>query len=118
MTRLVKAIATMKRLHPRLAEPDYAAGRCCHAAGVFSRLLPGAVEVHHIGQRARFTQRVDDYPPRDPHFYHVVNLYGGKVVDWTRRQLDPRSPFPYVVSVRQFRREAMKLGTLGYLELI
>lgn len=73
--------------------------------------MPGARVLHLLGSRRHFPRRVEtDYPQRDPCFYHAVALVDGKVIDWSRRQLDPFAPHPFVQSIARTRMEWHRLG--------
>ncbi len=116
--------ATPRRLPPRLAgevrrfavanarfkDPDWAYGACCLASGDFAAKVPGARVVHLLGSRRSYPLRNDDYPPRDPEYYHAVVVVDGFAIDWTRRQLDPHCAFPFVQTVDELRREWLRVA--------
>lgn len=107
---LKSAISRFRRRHGfRFRNPDDAYGACCVAAGLFSDETPGAHVLYCLGHRVTFPRRFDDYPKRDPEFFHAVAIKGVWVVDWTRRQLDPHARFPFVQHRDQFRREWIKI---------
>ncbi|WP_461332197.1 hypothetical protein [Bradyrhizobium embrapense] len=66
--------------------------------------------VYLLGSRLTFRDRVDEYPARDPFFFHAVAVVRGQAFDWTRRQLDPRARHPFVQPPAELRRDWIRLG--------
>ncbi|MCP1852730.1 MULTISPECIES: hypothetical protein [unclassified Bradyrhizobium] len=107
---LPRLVSTFDRRFPELRTPDGAAGRCCWAAGLFADSVPGARVAYLLGSRRYFLDRVDDYPARDPLFFHAVTVVRGQAFDWTRRQLEPRASHPFVQPVEALRRDWIRVG--------
>jgi hypothetical protein len=107
---LPRAIAAFDRQHPQLRSAEGAAGACCLASGLFCAAVPGAREAHLWGSRRYFPRRVDEYPAKDPGFYHCVVVIGGLAIDWTRRQLDPRAAHPFIQPATELRRDWIRVG--------
>jgi hypothetical protein len=107
---LPRPVAAFDRRYPELRNPEDCAGLCCWAAGLFADAVPGARVVYLLGSRRTFRDRVDDYPARDPFFFHAVTAVRGQAIDWTRRQLDPRARHPFIQPVAELRRDWIKLG--------
>ncbi|UPJ76162.1 hypothetical protein [Bradyrhizobium sp. 187] len=63
-----------------------------------------------MGDHPYFPDRVDDYPPKDPLYFHAVAVARGQAFDWTRRQLAPRAAHPFVQPVADRRRDWIRLG--------
>lgn len=115
---LARALAVFDRRFPELRTPDGAGGVCCWASANFCTAYPAAREAHLWGSRRYFPGRVDEYPAKDPGFYHCVVVVGGIAIDWTRRQLDPRAAHPFIQSAAELRREWIRVGpTSEYLGL-
>lgn len=107
---LPRLVAAFERRHPRLRDPLGADGACCLASGLFAAAVPGARVVYLLGSRRYFPDRVDDYPPKDPFYFHAVAVVRGQAFDWTRRQLDPRAAHPFVQPAADLRRDWIRLG--------
>lgn len=115
---IVRAIVVFDRRHRWLRTPEGADGSCVWASDKFAALLPGVRVLHLWGSRRHFLDRIDEYPARDPGYYHAVAEYRGTVIDWTRRQLDPRAAHPFIQPLWQTRREWIRIGaTPEYLGL-
>lgn len=115
---LPRIIAAFDRRYPSFRTQDGAYMACAFATGAFCFYAPGARAVHLLGSRRYFPKRSDDYPSKDPEFYHVVAVIDGLVIDWTRRQLDPRCAHPFIQSVAELRRDWIRIGpTPEYLGL-
>lgn len=107
---LPRAIAAFDRRFPELRTPDGAYMLCCWAAAHFCAAVPGARIVYLLGSRRYFPKRNDDYPAKDPEFFHAVSVVSGLAIDWTRRQLDPRAAHPFVQPVGELRRDWIRVG--------
>lgn len=105
---VAQQIVAFRRRYPELATQDGAYFACSRNAE-FARLCGGAT-LHLIGSWRRYPRRADDYPARDPYFYHMVALVNGKVYDWSRRHLDPSAAWPHVESLAALRREWIKIA--------
>ena len=115
---LHRAIAQFDHRFPGLRTADGAAGACCWAAANFCAAVPGAHEIHLWGSRRYFPNRADEYPAKDPGFYHCVVVIRGLAIDWTRRQLDPRAAHPFIQPAAELRRDWIRVGpTPEYLGL-
>ncbi|KGT79310.1 hypothetical protein MA20_12910 [Bradyrhizobium japonicum] len=79
-------------------------------SGLFAAEVPGARVVYLLGSRRYFPDRVDDYPAKDPFYFHAVAVVRGQAFDWTRRQLDPRGAHPFVQPATELRRDWIRLG--------
>ncbi|MCW2194972.1 hypothetical protein AB7M45_007745 [Bradyrhizobium elkanii] len=107
---LPRIVAVFDRRFPELRSPEGCAGLCCWAAGLFAAAVPGARVAYLLGSRRTFRDRVDEYPARDPFFFHAVTVVRGQAFDWTRRQLEPRASHPFVQPVAKLRRDWIRLG--------
>jgi hypothetical protein len=118
ISTLPRFIASFDRRFPELRTPDGADGMCCWAVANFCAAVPGARAAHLWGSRRYFPQRVDEYPAKDPGYYHAVVVVHGIAIDWTRRQLDPRAPHPFIQPIHELRRDWIRIGpTPEYLGL-
>ena len=107
---LARSVAAFDRRFPMLRSPDGSYGRCCWASSWFRFFVPGAQVVYLLGSRRYFPNRVDDYPSKDPEFFHAVAVVRGQAFDWTRRQLDPRAPHPFVQPAAELRRDWIRVA--------
>lgn len=111
ISTLPRLVATFDRRFPGLRDPDGAAGRCCWATRLFAAAVPGGRVVYLLGSRRYFPNRVDDYPAKDPYFFHAVAAVRGQAFDWTRRQLDPRAAHPFIQPAAELRRDWIRLAS-------
>jgi hypothetical protein len=109
-TTLPRLIAAFDRRHPALRDPVGAHGACCLVSGLFAASVPGARVVYLLGSRRYFPDRVDEYPAKDPFYFHAVAVVRGQAFDWTRRQLDPRAAHPFVQPAAELRRDWIRLA--------
>lgn len=107
---IARIVADFDLRNRDLRDPDGAHGLCCWASGDFARRVPGARVLHLLGSRRFFLRRRDQYPARDPEFYHAVVQVGGVVFDWTYRQLEPRAPHPFVQTLAQLRADWIRIA--------
>ncbi|MGY3690152.1 hypothetical protein ACVIGA_000232 [Bradyrhizobium sp. USDA 3240] len=107
---LPRIVAAFDRRFPVFRSPEDCAGLCCWASELFASAVPGARMIHLLGSRRNFLNRVDDFPTRDPFFYHVVAVVRGQAFGWTRRQLEPRARHPFVQPVAELWRDWIRLG--------
>ncbi|WP_027578523.1 hypothetical protein [Bradyrhizobium sp. Ai1a-2] len=107
---LPRIVSAFERRFPELRSAEGCAGLCCWASSWFRFFAPGAEVVYLLGSRRYFPNRVDDYPSKDPCFFHAVAVLRGQAFDWTRRQLDPRAPHPFVQPATDLRRDWIRVG--------
>lgn len=102
--------------HMFLSSPDGAVCRC----GEISRILVGLLDkaarsargvptearlLHLTKPRKKFPRR-HEYWKKNPKLFedgHVVVVIGNWTIDLTRRQLDPRSPHPFVQHINRLK---------------
>lgn len=106
---LSRLVAAFDRRHLWLRDPLSSAGECSYASELFAAAVPGARVIHLLGSRRYFPNRVDEYPAKDPYFFHAVAV-GRQAFDWTRRQLDPRAAHPFVQPAAELRRDWIRLA--------
>lgn len=79
-------IETFKKLHPELADPSVARGKCVTMSMKFLQHV--GVQVRDMYRFMRSNCPVDEFSE-----HHWVNI-GGINVDWTARQFDPDCAYP------------------------
>jgi hypothetical protein len=94
--KLDKAIVDFSASHQYLNNQKEAEWQCMEVSQEFIKYLydlgviePGMISSGLVGQ---FHTRVNNIP-------HTVVKIGNTLIDWTRRQFQPNSPFPYVYKI-------------------
>ena len=107
---LPRFIASFDKRFPELRTPHGANSMCCWAVARFCAEVPGARQAHLWGSRRHFPNRIDNYPAKDPDYYHAVVVLHGLAIDWTRRQLDPRAAHPFIQPAAELRHDWIRIG--------
>lgn len=112
MSILTGKIKDFLRYHQNrsLSKPNTALGLCVMASNNFAYILPHSKVIHLLGNRRPFAKRIDGYPSIDPEYYHAIVLFNSLTIDWTRRQLDPRCPFPFIQPLKATKRDWIKIA--------
>jgi hypothetical protein len=86
-TKLKAAIAQFAKEHPEYGNRSSAVDQCRKASGEFCSLL------WSLGMKEAVVDEIDVIDDTGHKAVRVGNIW----IDWTRRQYDPKAPFPYIV---------------------